>query len=319
MGKNELPKLDRIEKVDIKKAWETEGRHFTPWLEKEIEILNEALGVEIEIIERESAIGDFKADLFGRELNLKTNVIIENQFGRTDHDHLGKLLTYSAGKDAGIIIWIAEEFREKHRSVLDWLNESSGENRSFFGAEIEVVRIGDSSLAPNFKVVSKPNEWQKTVILSDDEISPREELYREFWDDMLDRIKKEMPNFTTARKPSTSNWMSVGAGKSGVHYTLAFKQGNRFEVGLHFESSDAAKNKKYFNHFKRDKKEIDDAITGEVIWNEGEDSKMSSISVFYPDIEISDSKDELDKLKIWVIERAKEFRTAFKDRVKKLK
>ncbi len=319
MDEENVSRLRRIEKVDIKKAWKTEGRHFTPWLEKEIEVLNEALGVEIEIIERESAIGDFKADLFGRELNLKTNVIIENQFGRTNHDHLGKLLTYSAGKDAGIIIWIAEEFREKHRSVLDWLNESSGENRSFFGAEIEVVRIGDSSLAPNFNVVSKPNEWQKTINLTDDEISPREELYREFWDDMLDRIKKEMPNFTTARKPSLSNWMSIGAGKSGVHYSLAFKQGNRFEVGLYLESPDASKNKEYFNQFKMHEKEIDHAITGDVIWNEGEDSKLSSISVFYPDTEILDPKDELDKLKIWVIERAKEFRNAFKDRVKRLK
>jgi len=318
MVKEALADLGKIEKVDIREAWKTESRHFTPWLEKEIDILNETLGVEIDIIERETKIGDFNADLFGRELNLKANVIIENQFGKTDHDHLGKLLTYSAGKDAGIIIWIAEEFRDKHRSVLDWMNESSGEDRSFFGVEIEVIKIEESKLAPNLKVVSKPNEWDKTISLEEKETTAREEQYREFWDDLFEMIREEIPNFTSARKAQPQSWMSVGAGKSGLYYVIAFKKDREFEVGLHIDRDEASENKMYFNKLKGDKEEIEESISGDLLWDEGEDVRRSRTSVFYSDISIDDSNDKLDDVKHWAIERAKEFKNAFDDRIKGL-
>jgi len=150
-----LGKLERID--DLKSVWHNEAVNFTPWLQENIGLLSQALGLDIQSVNREVAIGRYSADLVGEEPQSGRPVIIENQLEKTDHSHLGQLLTYAAGKNGGIIIWVASHIVQEHRNALEWLNNATKGNIDFYGVELELLRIGDSPLkAPNFKVVVAP-------------------------------------------------------------------------------------------------------------------------------------------------------------------
>ena len=144
------------------------------WLDDEnIGLLSETIGLELEVEAQEKHVGPFRADILCKDTVTDSWVLIENQLERTNHTHLGQLLTYAAGLDAVTVVWIAERFTEEHRAALDWLNEITAEGFSFFGLEIELWRIGDSPMAPKFNVVSHPNDWTKTVSrISRGELTP---------------------------------------------------------------------------------------------------------------------------------------------------
>ncbi len=140
-----------IKLVDIRDIWPNEATNFTPWLVDNIDKLSQALGMEIEVQEREADVGDFSLDIMGKDLGSGRTVVIVNQLTETDHDHLGKLLTYAGGFDAGVLVWIAKKLRDEHRKALEWLNERTGPDVDCFGVVIEVMRIDDSKPAFNFK------------------------------------------------------------------------------------------------------------------------------------------------------------------------
>jgi hypothetical protein len=149
-------------KVSANAGWAHEALEFTPWLAANLDRLGEAVGMALELRAREHPVGKYWLDLLLQDAQERT-VIVENQFGQTDHDHLGKLLTYCAGTEADVVIWIAERLNEEHIAALEWLNDSTVQGVGFFGVELELLRIGDSALAPHFHVVVKPNEWVKSV------------------------------------------------------------------------------------------------------------------------------------------------------------
>ncbi len=151
-----------LERVSARVGWPHEAHQFTPWLAENVELLGDALGLSLELRAREHAVGRYSLDLLLTDSAERT-VIVENQFGQTDHDHLGKLLTYCAGTEADVVIWIAERLNEEHVAVLEWLNENTVAGVGFFGVELELLRIGASPLAPNFRVLVQPNEWTKSV------------------------------------------------------------------------------------------------------------------------------------------------------------
>ena len=153
--------LGRLIKVPLRDFWEGEASDFTPWLadEENISLLGETIVVELEVEAQERNVGPFRADILCKDTVTDSWVLIENQLERTNHTHLGQLLTYAAGLDAVTVVWIAERFTDEHRAALDWLNEITAEGFSFFGLEIELWRIGDSPMAPKFNVVSHPNDW----------------------------------------------------------------------------------------------------------------------------------------------------------------
>src|ERR1051325_7974151 len=157
--------LGRLERVDLRHIWISEATGFTPWLARpeNIVVLSEALGIELEIEAHEKTVGRFRADILCKDIETGRWVLIENQLERTDHSHLGQLLTYAAGLDAVTIVWVAERFTEEHRAALDWLNERTDEKITFFGLEVELWRIGDSAVAPKLNIVSKPNDWTRSV------------------------------------------------------------------------------------------------------------------------------------------------------------
>ena len=159
-------KLSKIEKISLRECWQNEASDFTPWLASEdnITLLADALGMnELEVKGQEEHVGPFRADILCVDPGTDKYVLIENQLEKTDHNHLGQILTYAAGLDAVTIIWVAERFTEEHRATIDWLNRITDKEFNFFGVEIELIKIGDSPAAPMFNVIAKPNGWSKDV------------------------------------------------------------------------------------------------------------------------------------------------------------
>lgn len=153
--------LGKLEKVELREAWVTEAGDFTPWLAQpeNIQLLGETIGLEdLELAGQEQAVGPFRADIVCHATTDNSLVLIENQLERTDHNHLGQLMTYAAGLQAVTIIWVAAHFTDEHRAALDWLNDITDDTFNFFGLEVELWKIGDSSPAPKFNVVSQPND-----------------------------------------------------------------------------------------------------------------------------------------------------------------
>lgn len=213
--------LARLEQVDLRDVWETEAGDFTPWLAEEdnIALLSETIGLDLEVEAQEKEVGPFRADILCKDSDTGEWVLIENQLERTDHRHLGQLITYSAGLKAATIIWIADQFTEEHRAALDWLNEISDERFRFFGLEVQAWRIGDSRSAPKFNIVSKPNDWSRNVAgsaarLGVGELSDAKLLQLEFWTafrDLLDRQETQL----RPRVARASHSLAFPIGRSG--------------------------------------------------------------------------------------------------------
>ena len=160
--------LDKLKKVDLRDAWPHEALDFTKWLSEEsnLAMLSSAVGIELELIETESSVGSFNVDIYAQEAGTGRKVIIENQLEDTNHDHLGKVITYAAGKGAEVVIWVVARARDEHRQAIEWLNQHTDSDFGFFLVEIELWSIGDSLPAPRFSVVEQPNEWTKAIKLS---------------------------------------------------------------------------------------------------------------------------------------------------------
>ena len=149
-----MHEFDRFRRVQLRDIWPHEARDFTPWLAENLVFLAEALGMDLELEATEKRVGDFRADIVCRNKTDNSCVVIENQLEKSNHQHLGKILTYAAGLEAATIIWITEKFRPEHRGVLNWLNKNTSAALQFFGVEIAIIQIADSPYAPVFTVVT---------------------------------------------------------------------------------------------------------------------------------------------------------------------
>lgn len=159
-----ITNLGKLEEVqDLRSVWPNEAKDFTPWLSSNIGRLGETLGIDIDVEETESAVGDFNVDIFAVDADTGKKIIIENQLEATDHDHLGKLITYASGKAAGLVIWVVKKARDEHKAAIEWLNNHTTEDIGFILCEIKLYRIGDSAIAPSFVVIEKPNDWAKEM------------------------------------------------------------------------------------------------------------------------------------------------------------
>jgi len=210
--------LGRLERVEPRQVWEREDLHFTPWLagEENLQLLGEALGLVLELVGQEQAVGPFRADLLCCD-EAGSFVLVENQLQRTDHRHLGQLLTYAAGLDAVTFVWIAPSFADEHRAALDWLNEHTDSTINAFGLEIELWRIGDSAVAPKFNVVSQPNNWsravQRTVPWRSGQ-SALTDLEILFWTAYAEYLS-ERSSPLRRQRPASQGWMTHSLRKSG--------------------------------------------------------------------------------------------------------
>ena len=183
-------KLGRLEEVRLREVWQSEPHDFTPWLAdaENLQFLAESLELPgFQLVRMEHPVDSFSADIVCKVLGTDDFVLIENQLERTDHIHVGQILTYAAKFDAHVIVWVAQKFTEAHRAALDWLNLITADEYGFFGVEVRAVRIGQSEIAPLFDVVAKPNEWTKPELSSPRDqtaLSRENEENIEFWSNL---------------------------------------------------------------------------------------------------------------------------------------
>jgi hypothetical protein len=214
------PILGRLERVELRTAWSSESSDFTPWLAKaeNIRLLGETIGIDLEVEAEEKGVGPFRADILCKDTTNGSWVLIENQLERTDHTHLGQLITYAAGLHAVTVVWVAARFTEEHRAALDWLNEVTSEEILFFGLEVELWRIGESPLAPKFNIVSSPNDWTRSVAdarkaIEQGEVSESRKRYIDFWTYFADRLKSRATSLR-APKPNGDYWKNFSLGRA---------------------------------------------------------------------------------------------------------
>jgi hypothetical protein len=211
-------------------------------------------------------------------------ILIENQFGKTDHDHLGKLITYASGLKARTVILIGEEIREEHRSALDWLNGISDDHHQFFAVSVELWRIGDSKLAPRFNVVVKPNNWERlvnsTTTLITDGLSELRQLYIRYWAAFGEHVRARNGSLQP-RKPFPQQWTGFGIGRTGCELNAFINTTDRW---IRAELTLGGKEgKAYFTSLKSERPEIDAALSFPVEWEDQEGKLQSRVSVTLPD------------------------------------
>lgn len=305
-----------IEKVELRKLWKDEPRDFTPWLADNIDILSEILNMNLEVLEEEKNIGSYNADILCEDTEENRTVIIENQLEKTDHNHLGQLLTYAAGVDAFMVIWISKKFNDEHRAALDWLNENTDDGINLFGIEIELIKIEDSNPAPNFKIVSEPNNWTKTIRKSvkSSKLTETKLLQKEYWES-LKNLLENTNSVIKPRKPRPQHWTNFAIGSSKFHLSAtANTRDNKITVELNIDTSISNER---FNKLKQDYEEsAKEEINQDLIWRKLPDKKSSYI-VLEKHVDIYD-KDNWDEQQRWLKENLEKFYNFFKPKIKNL-
>ena len=282
--------LGSLQLVELREIWPDEAQDFTPWLaeEENLALLAETLNMELELEAQEIDVGDFRADLLCRNTDDNSRVLIENQLAQTDHGHLGQILTYAAGLNVATIVWIAKEFREEHRAALDWQNEITAEDFQLFGLEIQLWKIGDSPPAPRFNIVSRPNNWSRTV--SNPPSPPSSLPYQRFWEGFVQYLTAQGSSIRPP-KPLPLAPMFFGIGRTGFRLeATSLTRTRQIRVRLIIRAENATA---YFNLLKLQKEEIEREI-GELQWDERPgriSSSIASIALYKNDTDLTDEAD----------------------------
>ncbi|MBE6899814.1 MAG: DUF4268 domain-containing protein [Ruminococcaceae bacterium] len=272
-----MVKLGSLKEVkDLRSVWPHEALDFTPWLAENIDFLGETLGLDIAVEETESSVGSFNVDILAFEVGTDRKIIIENQLEDTNHDHLGKIITYASGKDADIIIWVVKHAREEHKAAIEWLNNHTDEKIEFFLCEIKLFRIGESQIAPSFVIVEKPNDWTKEI-KKITTTNPTQQQRLEYWQAFNDYAfqNAEFAKCFNKRKPSTDHWMSLSIGSSACHIDISRIQKRKMlEVEIYINED-----KELFHSLYSNKAEIEATAGLKFDWRELPERKASRIII----------------------------------------
>lgn len=312
--------LGRLERVELRNVWLSEPQHFTPWLalEENLILLAEALGLELELEGQEQNVGPFRADILCKDISNDHWVLIENQLERTDHLHLGQLLTYAAGLQAVTIVWIAQRFTQEHRAALDWLNEITDDRFNFFGLEIELWRIGQSLPSPKFNVICKPNNWTRQITQNVKRIeqqaeTPLKQSRLQFWQ-AFKAFMQDKPRPFSISNPPHRAYMVVSLGMSFVKlfpHILKTSPYGRMDLYLFAPAN------QYFFQLYADKDLIEKEIGHQLEWNELPEGNSSVIRLPCPlGISLEDQT-RWPELFEWYDRQLQAFYNAFKPRLLK--
>jgi hypothetical protein len=271
-------KLAKLKQVDLREVWKHEAIDFTNWLARKenLALLSDAVGIDISFVQTEASVGRFNVDILAEEDNTGRKIVIENQLEATDHDHLGKVITYASGFDANIIIWIVKDVRDEHKQAVDWLNEHTDDEANFFVLKMEVWQIGDSPYAPKFQIISQPNNWAKAVKKSQTqtELSDVKLLQLEFWTEFAKFGKREKSQLRF-RKPYPQHWYDISVGNSRAHLTLiADTQNNLIRCEFYIPDD-----KEFYLQLEKHRAEIESLLGFELEWMYLEGRKASRIRV----------------------------------------
>lgn len=308
-------KLGRIQEVRPRDVWPDEASDFTPWLSDNLDLLADALDLSLTFVGREVPVGPYTADILAQTAQDEPKeVVVENQLAPTDHDHLGKVITYGAGRNASYLVWIATEFREEHRSALDWLNRTSGAQVGYFGVVLRCIRIGDSEPAPQFVVVCRPNVFSEVGEGGKEAgVSETRSRQLEFWTQL--KAYAEQHQFPLRfRQPKPQYWTDLALGRFGIFLSLvASMQDRRVGCKLYVGIDDAWT---VVDALLGRQAEIE-AQLGPLEWPERGDEKKHLTVRQWKDIDVSE-KSCWPQAFEWLLDRALAFRKVFQPIVTKL-
>lgn len=270
--------LGKLKKVELREVWKHEALSFSKWLSKDenLEQLSTEIGVAIKLLKTEAEIGGFKVDILAEEEGSGKKIIIENQLEITDHDHLGKLITYAAGAEASIIIWIFQDIRDEHRRAIDWLNEHMSEDvDGIFAVQMELWQIGDSKPAPKFQIVCKPNNWAKIARTSVEQsrLTPTKIYQLEFWNSFKEYAGSKNLSLNLT-KTYPQHWYTFSIGSSSCHVALTINTRAK-ELGCELYIPD---DKELFDFLVEKKESIEKELGFKLDWMRlPEDTKAARI------------------------------------------
>lgn len=313
IAKGGFVKLSKLEKVNLREVWKHEALNFTNWLAKpeNLELLSDEIGIDISLIQTEASVGNFNVDILAEEENTGRKIVIENQLESTNHDHLGKIITYASGFDAEIIIWIVKSVRDEHKQAVDWLNEHTDQKINIFAIQMEIWKIADSPYAPKFHIVAKPNDWAKAIKKSSpqSEFSDTKLLQLEFWSKFKEYVQDKNGKIKL-RKPNPQHWYDISFGFSNAHIALTVNsQSEQMACEIYIPDS-----KWLFLGLFENKEKIEIEISEHLLWEKLPARKASRIKL------ISDSdlsiQENWGKYHLWMLEKVTIFQDVFSKYIK---
>lgn len=310
-----ISEIAKIKKLSIRDIWHKE-EEFTKWLEKNIDSLAEVLGFDINIISREEKVGPFKVDLYGEDKS-GNKVIIENQFEETDHTHLGQILTYTVNLEANACVWIVEDPVEEHANVIDWLNEVTPDNLSFYLVKIEVIKIGkDSPVSPLFTIIKKPTQAKKQIGKEEKDYAERHVVREKFWSQFLSEINKISP-ICKNLSPVTEAWIGSSMGMGGVGLNLVISK-KYARVEIYINRGEKKENKRVFDLLFDMKNEIEKKMREKLDWQRMDENVTCRIALEQKGVNVF-NEDDWPKMNKFMIEEFLKMHEIFKEALKKIR
>lgn len=307
--------IGKIERVKLREVWKHEAKNFTQWLQNNIDVLNDVLPIELTNPEREHSTGNLSVDLVAED-DAGHPVIVENQLERSDHDHLGKLLTYLSSIEARTAIWLTPAPRPEHINAITWLNESAGAD--FYLIKLEAIRIGNSPPAALLTVIVEPSEESKHVGQTKKELAERYHLRREFWTKLLNRAKTKT-NLHSNITPGQYNWIGTGSGKRGIAFNYGVRKHDALiELYIDRGKETEEENNLIFDQLYKNKQKIENTFGGTLEWRRLESKRACRIIHVFKQAGYRD-EGKWDKLHENMVNAMIKFEKAFRPYISKLK
>jgi len=306
-------KLIKQKQINPRKMWPNEALNFTPWLAENIAELGEKMGMELEVVGQEVSVGPYSADVLAKDVDTDAYVVIENQLEKTNHDHLGKSITYASALNAKTIVWIATDFTEEHKKALDWLNDNTNEDLAFWGVQLELWQISEETASMRLNIVSRPSTSVKTIKSKTNNESESRNTQLEFWTKFRDKLQatKKIPSLQT---PQPRYWFDVRIGRSNILLSdTCSPQKNIVGVRLYIRSSVVDV---YYPALLAKKEDINKALGCEPIWDANPDARDKTIAISY-NTDLTDPE-KVEEALDWLVEQTIIFHRVFSKEVKEI-
>jgi len=265
--------IGKLQRVSLREVWSHEESDFTPWLQENVEVLNEILDITLSTPEREHPAGSFSVDLLAQD-DTGNKVVIENQLAKSDHDHLGKIITYLSALEANSAVWIVADPRPEHIGAISWLNESS--SASFYLVKVEAVRIEKSPPAPLLTLIVGPSKDSQRISQTKQDWAERDKIRYRFWTELLEKAKGKT-KLHAGISPSKGGWVATSAGRAGLIYSYVIRM-NDAQVELYIDCGDKETNKQMFDELAANKSEIEKKFGAELSWQRLEGKRACRVA-----------------------------------------
>ena len=307
-------KLVKQKQISPRKMWANEQYDFTPWLVEHIEELGEKIGMELEVVGREVSVGPYSADILAKETSTNNYVVIENQLEKTNHDHLGKSITYASALNAKTIVWIATDFTEEHKKAFDWLNDNTNEELAFWAIQLELWQISEDTASMRFNIVCTPSSNVKTIKSKTNSESETTQKQLEYWTMFRDKLMATK-KYTSLHTPRPQYWFDVALGRSGINLSNTCNV-QKSVVGIRVYISSKVVDI-YLPALEARKAEINKALGCEPEWNPNPNAKDKTITLSFQ-TDLSDPEKTEESLE-WMVKNTIVFWSVFSKEIKAIK